>query len=162
MSKRTKWILALLLALGSVVVVRAALVEVFYLPFIRSGYPIQPTPTPVPGIYLIDIEYAPPEPTPALYEYVEIENINRPLESLEGWTLRDESKNIYTFSRHTLWTNDYIIVHTQAGQDDPWDVYWGLTEPVWNDHGDCAYLRDENNNEVDKFCYGSASKQSSP
>ena len=162
MSKRIKWFLALLLALGSVVVVRAALDEVFYLPLLRSGYPLQATPTPVPGIYMTDIVYAPPEPTPALYEYVEISNINRPLESLEGWTLRDDSKNIYTFSRHSLVKDDYVIVHTQAGQDDPWDVYWGRTEPVWNDHGDCAYLQDEKGEVIDSFCYGSAVKQTSP
>lgn len=162
MSKRAKWFLALLLALASVVVVRAALVEVFYLPVIRSGYPIQPTPTPVPGIYLTDIEYAPPEPTPALYEYVEISNINRPPESLEGWRLHDDSQNAYIFSRHTLWTNDYVIVHTQAGQDDPWDVYWGRTDPVWNDHGDCVYLRDEKNNVVDSFCFGSLAQSAQP
>lgn len=162
MSKRIKWLLALLIVLGSVVVVRAALIEIFYLPVVMSGYPIQPTPTPVPGIYLTDLEYDPPDPTPALYEYVEISNINRPPESLEGWTLHDDSRNTYTFSRHTLWTNDYVIVHTQAGQDDPWDVYWGLGEPVWNDHGDCVYLRNENNALVDSFCYGSALKSPAP
>ena len=162
MSKRTKWILALLFALLSVVVVQAALDEIIYLPLARRGYPIKPTPTPIPGIYLADIEYDPPEPTPALFEYVEISNINRPPESLEGWILYDDSKNTYTFSQHTLWTNDYVIVHTQAGQDDPWDVYWGRTEPVWNNHGDCVYLSDDENNVVDSFCYKSALNQTTP
>jgi hypothetical protein len=161
MPKRIKWFLAVIIVLGSVAVVRAALIEVFYLPFVRSGYPIQPTPTPVPGIYLIDIEYRPtPDP---MDEYVEIENINiLPLESLEGWTLRDENANVYTFPLFSLMGNDSVKVWTRAGQNWPWDLYWGLDEPVWNDYGDCAYLRDENNNLVDKYCYGSLAESEQP
>jgi hypothetical protein len=161
MSKRLKWFLAVLLALGSVVVVRAALEEIFYLPVVLSGYPIQPTPTPVPGIYLIDIDYQ-PTPNP-MEEYVEIENINiDPLESMEGWTLRDENANVYTFPVFSLMANDTVKVWTKAGQNWPWDLYWGMSEPVWNDHGDCAYLRDKDNNLVDTFCYGSLAQSTQP
>lgn len=161
MSKRTKWFVALFFTMLSVVVVRAALVEILYLPVIRSGYPIRPTATPIPGIYMIDIDYRPtPDP---LNEFVEIENINiAPLESMEGWTLRDENANIFTFPRFSLMDNDTVKVWTKAGQNWPWDLYWGLTEPVWNDYGDCAYLRDADNNLVDKFCYGSILNQTAP
>lgn len=161
MSKRIKWILALLFALVSVVVVQAALDEVLYMPLARRGYPIKATPTPIPGVYLTDLEYR-PTPNP-LDEYVEIQNINYvEFLSMEGWTLRDESANVYTFPKFTLMGNDTVKVWTKAGQDWPWDLYWGMTEPVWNDHGDCAYLRDDDNNLIDRFCYGSLAQSVQP
>ena len=156
MSKRWKWFIALAFALGSVLVVRAALLELTYMPVVLSGYPIIPTPTPIPGIYLTDLVYAPtPDP---LDEYVEITSINVGYEPMEGWTLNDESGNVYTFPRYTLVTNDTVLLWTRAGQNDPWNLYWGLDAPVWNDHGDCAYLRTDEGRLVDSFCYGSLAR----
>ena len=86
----------------------------------------------------------------------------QPLESMQGWTLRDENANIYTFPIFSLMANDSVKVWTQAGQNWPWDLYWGMSEPVWNDHGDCAYLRDADNNLVDKLCYGSLADSIEP
>jgi hypothetical protein len=161
MPKRIKWILALLFALASVVIVQAALDEILYMPLARNGYPLKATPTPIPGIYMTDLEYR-PTPNP-LDEFVEIQNIDiDPLESMGGWTLRDENANVYTFPTFSLMANDSVKVWTKAGQDWPWDLYWGMNEPVWNDHGDCAYLRDENKNLVDKFCYGSLAQSVQP
>jgi hypothetical protein len=98
-----------------------------------------------------------PTPDP-LDEYVEIKSVNVPIQPMQGWTLRDESGNVFTFPRFTLWTNDSVNVWTKAGQNEPWNLYWGLDEPVWNDHGDCAYLRNDDGVEVDRFCYGSLSR----
>jgi hypothetical protein len=48
------------------------------------------------------------------------------------WELRDEDDHIYIFDRLTIFGDGAgILVHTRAGQDSVTDVYWGLTEPVW-------------------------------
>jgi hypothetical protein len=87
MSKRTKWFLALLLAVSSVVVVRAALVEIYYLPLVRSGYPIVPTPIPtktpnIPclslkttGVCVTDIDFDPYSGGP-LNEFIRLKNLS--------------------------------------------------------------------------------------
>ena len=65
-----------------------------------------------------------------------------------------DSKNIYTFPQYTLISWASVKVWTKAGIIDPENVYWGRTDPVWNDHGDCAYLRDDKHKLMDKVCYG--------
>ncbi|MFL7892972.1 MAG: lamin tail domain-containing protein [Anaerolineales bacterium] len=111
------------------------------------------TATLVPGVFIIDIEYA-PETNP-MDEYVLIRNQTSSIIPMEGWTLRDESKNIFTFPRYSLISYAYVKIWTKAGFIDPDNVYWGRTEPVWNDFGDCAYLRDDKLTLMDSECYGS-------
>ncbi len=111
------------------------------------------TPTPIPGVFIIDIEYAPE--THPLDEYVEIRNQNREYIPMQGWTLRDDSQNIFTFPRYTLISGATVKIWTKSGINDPDNLYWGRTTPVWNDFGDCAYLRDDKNDLSDSECYGS-------
>ena len=111
-----------------------------------------PTRTLVPGVFIDDIEYAPE--THPLDEYVIIRNQTGDYIPMAGWTLRDDSKNIYTFPQYTLISWASVKVWTKAGIIDPENVYWGRTDPVWNDHGDCAYLRDDKHKLMDKVCYG--------
>jgi hypothetical protein len=112
-----------------------------------------PTRTLVPGVFIVDIEYAPE--THPLDEYVEIRNQTGDFIPLDGWTLRDENQNVFTFPRYTLVSWATVKVWTKAGIIDPQNLYWGRTEPVWNDYGDCAYLRDEKHTLMDSECYGS-------
>lgn len=115
-----------------------------------------PTATLVPGVFIVDIEYAPT--THPLDEYVTIRNQFKKFIPMEGWTLRDDNKNVFTFPRYTLTDFASVKVWTKSGVIDPENLYWGRTDPVWNDHGDCAYLRDEEGDLVDSFCYGSRRK----
>lgn len=114
-----------------------------------------PTPTPtatlVPGVFIIDIEYAPPNNP--LDEYVLLRNQMGEYVDMTGWTLRDENQNVFTFPRYTLTSYAYVKVWTKAGQNDPENLYWGLSEPIWNDYGDCAYLRKPNHELSDSLCY---------
>jgi hypothetical protein len=115
-----------------------------------------PTATLVPGVFIVDIEYAPT--THPLDEYVIIRNQFKKFIPMEGWTLRDENQNVFTFPRYTLTTLASVKVWTKSGVIDPENLYWGRIDPVWNDHGDCAYLRDDEGDLIDNFCYGSRSK----
>lgn len=114
-----------------------------------------PTATLIPGVFIIDIEYA-PETNP-LDEYVEIRNQTKKYIPMQGWTLRDDSNNpdnVFTFPLFTLTDFASVKVWTKAGVKDPKNLYWGKTTPVWNDHGDCAYLRDDEKVLQDSMCYG--------
>ena len=111
-----------------------------------------PTPTLVPGVFIVDIEYAPL--THPLDEYVTIRNQFKEFIPLQGWTLHDENQNVFTFPRYTLTDLASVNVWTKSGVIDPENLYWGRTEPVWNDFGDCAYLRDEDGTLIDSMCYG--------
>lgn len=112
-----------------------------------------PTRTLVPGVFIVDIEYAPG--THPLDEYVEIRNQTVDFIPLDGWTLRSENQNVFTFPRYTLVSWATVKVWTKAGVIDPENLYWGRTEEAWNNHGDCAYLRDEKHILMDSDCYGS-------
>jgi hypothetical protein len=111
-----------------------------------------PTRTLVPGVFIVDIEYAPE--THPLDEYVIIRNQTADYIPMAGWTLRDDSKNIYTFPQYTLISWASVKVWTKSGLIDPENLYWGRKEPVWNDYGDCAYLRDDEHKLMDSECYG--------
>ncbi|HIE25265.1 MAG TPA: lamin tail domain-containing protein [Anaerolineales bacterium] len=50
---------------------------------------------------------------------------------LEGWTLKDEDKNVYDFPKLTLYPAGAVQIHTMAGQDTVVDLYWGLRQSVW-------------------------------
>ncbi|MEA3350277.1 MAG: LysM peptidoglycan-binding domain-containing protein [Chloroflexota bacterium] len=61
--------------------------------------------------------------------------------SLAGWQLQDEDGHSYTFPKATLYENGQIIVNTGTGHDSSLDLFWGLTEPVW-EPGEIATLLD--------------------
>ena len=119
---------------------------------------LTPTPTLVPGFYITHIEYKPD--FDELDEYVDIKNATGKTVEMEGWILRDESGNIYIFPEFSLRSNRTVTVWTRSGTNSSTDLYWGRTEPVWNDGGDCAYLRkpdpdkDDGTLFVTSRCYG--------
>jgi hypothetical protein len=125
-------------------------------PTITPTRTLTPTPTPtlVPGVFIISIVFDPPGDP--LDEYVYLRNQANNYVDMKGWTLRDENNNVYTFPRYTLTNYAYVKVWTKAGQNDPDNLYWGLSQPVWNDYGDCAYLRKPDSELSDSLCYGSA------
>jgi hypothetical protein len=111
------------------------------------------TPTPVAKAYIVRIVYAPDYP---LDEYVEIKNNTSSTLIMTGWILKDDSGNKYTFPTFTLLKGKTVKVWTKYGIDTLTDLYWGSLVPIWNDHGDCAYLRDENNNPINSYCYSTS------
>ena len=64
---------------------------------------------------------------------------------LAGWTLRDESGNLYTFPALTLFEGGAVTLHTGAGEDTVTDLYWGQPAAVWAS-GKNALLSDPNGN----------------
>jgi len=119
-----------------------------YLPLVLgSGEPL-PNPH---AVRITSIAYDPPD---TIGEYVEIANEDdiRPA-VMTGWTLRDLAGNTYTFPAFTLPAGATVKVWTGAGTDDAANLYWGRGQPVWNNGGDTAILRDEQGAEVSQYTY---------
>ncbi len=80
-------------------------------------------------------------------ERIIIQNTGSEKIILTGWRLEDDKGQVYHFPQSpqlTLYPGASVQVHTRAGSDQPSDVYWGLTEPVWAS-GELAALYDPQN-----------------
>lgn len=73
-------------------------------------------------------------------EYVRLVNRGAHGVALEGWMLEDEDGHTYTFPNLFLWRNGTVSVHSGFGSDSATDLYWGLTEPVWDRAGESVRL----------------------
>lgn len=62
--------------------------------------------------------------------------------NLSDWTLSDSEGNKYTFPDLTLRSSGEVHVHTTAGTDGAFDLYWGQSTALWGGSGTIAYLRD--------------------
>jgi hypothetical protein len=75
-------------------------------------------------------------------EWISLVNTGSKAVNLEGYTLRDKSKHVYTFGDVTIaGKGGRIWLHTGTGTDKSGNVYWGSGNYVWNNTGDTAYLR---------------------
>ena len=61
---------------------------------------------------------------------------------LAYWKLEDGQGNVYTFEPFFLFGEGAnLVLHTRAGADTTFDLYWGLSFPAW-EPGETATLRD--------------------
>jgi LysM repeat protein len=75
-------------------------------------------------------------------EVITLVNSGARPQALLGWQLLDEHGHAYTFGQIMLFGEGAAIsLHTAAGQDSSTDLYWGLSEPVW-ESGETATLLD--------------------
>lgn len=167
MTKRFRWIAGILIALLTVTVVQAQMASTNYFPIIHKAPPatatptVTPTPTEEPDQVVIDDVVNGDSPNDLDDEYVEITNYSDDDVDMSGWRLRDESgppnPNIYTFpDDFVLDSGDSVRVWSKSGTDTATNLYWGRTQedgPVWENGGECAILRDEDNRRVDQYCY---------
>ena len=153
MAKKVLILIIVFLGLYAIGLAQAAVSNRLYLPVVvkeRTPTPT-PTPTPIPSMYLSEVVYNPPNNY--MNEYVTVLNITGRSVFMEGWSLHDDSKNTYTFPYYILRTGGTVKVWTKSGNDSYTDLYWGLSEPVWNDHGDCAYLRNPAGEKIVQRCF---------
>ncbi len=64
---------------------------------------------------------------------------------LANWELRDDDRNTFVFPQLSLHTNGAVQIHTASGTNTVIDLYWGLSDPVWQS-GEEAQLSDPNGN----------------
>jgi Lamin Tail Domain len=78
-------------------------------------------------------------------EWVIVRNAGSESINLSSWQLKDENRNVFTFPNLTLNTGGAIQIHTIAGTNTVIDLYWGLSDPVWQS-GEEAQLLDPSGN----------------
>ena len=78
-------------------------------------------------------------------EWVIVRNAGGDSLNLSGWQLKDTNRNVFVFPNMTLNTGGAVQIHTVAGTNTVIDLYWGLTEPVWQS-GEEAQLSDPSGN----------------
>jgi competence protein ComEC len=138
---------------------------VVFLPLVAKVASFEPTPTPihpdttpspypVPGSIVItsiffDGVQGPAEPD----EYVEIRNDDTVAIQLSGWTLRDEANKVFTFPPHVMEPGQVCRVYTNENHPESCGFSYSSSSAIWNNSGDCAYLRDSAGTLIDTYCY---------
>ncbi|MFI6060968.1 lamin tail domain-containing protein [Streptomyces sp. NPDC051286] len=82
-------------------------------------------------------------------EWVEVTNTGRRAVDLDGWSLTDQSGNLYRFDDLRLPGRATVRVHTGRGYDTRQDVYQGSRDYIWSNYADKATLRDNRGRTVD-------------
>lgn len=65
--------------------------------------------------------------------------------SLAGWRLKDEDGYSFNFPLLFLYPNGSVTVNTKAGSNTVVDLFWGLSQPIWQP-GEKVTLYDAQNN----------------
>jgi hypothetical protein len=78
-------------------------------------------------------------------EWVIVRNAGNEPINLSSWQLKDENRNTFIFPNLTLNTGGAVQIHTISGTNTVIDLYWGLSDPVWNS-GEEAQLLDPSGN----------------
>jgi len=113
------------------------------------------TPTLPPGaVEILSVVYDPPGQD-LENERVVIANRTSMALSLAGWTLRDDANNpnVYTFPAFSLAPGAQATVWVKADANTATDLFWGRSQPVWNNDGDVAYLRSAQGVQIDACAY---------
>jgi hypothetical protein len=157
MSSRLKISIALLVAIFTISAF-TAWANTIYLPLIvndptatlaPSPTPTK-TPTPEPGVEIVKIVYEPPDPQD---EYIEIKNEGNDDVKMENWRIKAETGERYDFPKFTLGEGKTVKVRSGTGQDSSSTLYWNSQDEIWKDSGNCAYLKDADQELIDKYCY---------
>jgi competence protein ComEC len=86
-------------------------------------------------------------------EHVDIRNDDtRPIQ-LFNWTLRDIANHVYTFPSFVIQPGQECRVYTNENHPEWCSFNYGSGSAIWNNTGDCAYLRNGGGNLVDEYCY---------
>jgi len=79
-------------------------------------------------------------------EAVQISNSGNRQIALQGWTLTDANGRVFSFGQVTLFGDGAAVtIHTEKGQNDAADLYWGLESPIW-ESGERVTLLDKEGN----------------
>jgi hypothetical protein len=84
-------------------------------------------------------------------EAVQLVNSGAQEQSLSGWQLFDEDGNVYTFGDVSIFGEGAgVLLHTRAGSNTFSDLFWGLSEPVWQS-GETLTLQDGSQQVITTF-----------
>jgi hypothetical protein len=113
------------------------------------------TPTRTPGVYIDDINNG--ATTSDLNdENIILRNTRSTTVDLRDWRITSDSEGAEDLDFNiSVAGNGTITIWSKVGTNTSTNYYLGRTSPFWNNNGDCAYLRDDDLDLLDVFCYGS-------
>lgn len=86
-------------------------------------------------------------------EYVELRNEQAFPIALTGWMLQDQDAHLFTFPEFYISPGQICRVYTNETHPEYCGFNWASGSSIWDNNGECAELRDENNTLIDSFCY---------
>lgn len=87
-------------------------------------------------------------------EYVEIRNDSQGAINLQGWTLMDNAEHTYQFPEYVIQPGEACRIYTNEVHEETCGFSYGFSSSaIWNNGGDCAFIRDSSAALVDDFCY---------
>ena len=86
-------------------------------------------------------------------EYVEIRNADTFPIQIGGWTLRNDSGHVFTFPTFLMQPGQTCRIYTDEYHLDWCGFTFQSRSSVWNNDGDCAFLRDRLGSPIDTYCY---------
>jgi N-acetylneuraminic acid mutarotase len=114
-----------------------------------------PTATPVPSsglVHITEIHFqgsGQSQPD----EYVELRNDDAGAIQLQNWTLRDDGQRIYRFPSFVMQPGQVCRVYTNEYHPEWCGFNYYSATPIWNDSGDCAFLKNSLEMPIDTRCY---------
>jgi hypothetical protein len=131
---------------------------------VAGGHVRAPAPVPAAGsVQFTRIQYNSPgwdngSNTSLNGEWVRITNRSSRAIGLRGWTVRDATAHVYTFTSHYhLRSGQSVTVYTGKGTAATGRRYWGHTGYVWDNGGDSATLRTGAGRTIDSCKWGNGS-----
>lgn len=87
-------------------------------------------------------------------EYVCLVNPGEESIDISGWSITDEYGWVYTFEKYVLEARSTTKLRSGCGKNTQVDLFWCRSETaVWNNDGDCVYLRDAAGEARGEYCY---------
>jgi endonuclease YncB( thermonuclease family) len=86
-------------------------------------------------------------------EFVEIYNSGVSPVQLDGWSVRDIKNHVFIFPKFVLGPGQYCRVYTNLYSRQHCGFSFYNPAPIWENDGDCAYLKDKTGKLVNVFCY---------
>ncbi len=86
-------------------------------------------------------------------EFVEIRNYSSFTIQLQGWSLSDTKGHKFIFPDLILKSGGYCRIYTNLYSPETCGLSYYSLSAIWDDAGDCAYLRDQFGNLVSQLCY---------
>ncbi len=115
-----------------------------------------PTKTPTPD-HTGDIVIVKISPSGTVWqepeEYVEIRNDGAQPVQLQYWTLSDDKNHTFIFPKFVLGSQQYCRIYTDQYLTEYCGFTYNNPSPIWDNTGDCAYLRNGVGLLIDTYCY---------
>jgi len=86
-------------------------------------------------------------------EFVAVQNDETFPIQWEGWTLRNDHGQIFFFPRFVIQPGQICRVYTDEFHPDWCGFTYRSGSAIWNDEGDCGFLRDRLVTPIDSYCY---------